>query len=126
LPPRNDAIVKMVDVNVVPPNEAEYYYICVDSFSFPAVLAQVRGMGIPIPPEAIKVIDIVNKLTVILKKLNLTLKIEGGVVVGFRPAGDADVAVIETAFGKKLPKYPWSGMKVIDKAACPAIATPLG
>ena len=64
--------------------EAELYFICVDSFSFPAVLAQVRGMGIPIPPEAIKVIDIFNMLSVILKKLNLTFKFEAGVVVGAR------------------------------------------
>lgn len=77
-------------------------------------------MGIPIPPEAIKVIDIVNKLSVILKKLNLTLKIEGGVVVGARPAAAADVTALETAFGSKLPKYPWSAMKVLDKASCPA------
>jgi hypothetical protein len=118
-PPRNDAIVKLVDFLATDNKEAEFYYICVDSFSFPAVLAQVRGMGIPIPPEAIKVIDIVNKLSVIMKKLNLTLKIEGGVVVGARPAGAADVTALETAFGGKLPKYPWSGMKVIDKAACP-------
>ena len=66
-------------------------------------------------------IDIVNKLSVILKKLNLTLKIEGGVVVGARPAGAADVTALETAFGTKLPNYPWSGMKVIDNAACPAL-----
>ena len=51
-------------------------------------------MGIPIPPEAIKVIDIVNKLSVIFKKLNLTLKIEGGVVVGARPADAADVTAL--------------------------------
>ena len=109
----------MVDFKVTDNKEGEFYYICVDSFSFPAVLAQVRGMGIPIPPEAIKVIDIINKLSVIMKKLNLTLKIEGGVVIGARPAGAVDVTALETAFGATLPKYPWSAMKVIDKAACP-------
>ena len=76
----------MVDFHATSGNEAEYYYICVDSFSFPAVLAQVRGLGIPIPKEAIQVIDVFNKLNVVFKKLNLTLKIEGGVVIGTRPA----------------------------------------
>ena len=52
-PPRNDAIVKLVDFKITDNKEAEFYYVCVDSFSFPAILAQVRGMGIPIPPEAI-------------------------------------------------------------------------
>ena len=118
-PPRNDAIVKLVDFQITDNKEAEFYYVCVDSFSFPAILAQVRSMGIPIPPEAIQVIDIVNKLSVILKKLNLTLKIEGGVVVGARPAGAADVTALQTAFGATLAKYPWSDLKVIDKAACP-------
>lgn len=108
----------MVDFQNTVGKEAEFYYVCVDSFSFPAVLAQVRGMGIPIPPEVIKVIDIVNKLSVIMKKLNLTLKIEGGVVIGARPADAADVTALQTAFGSDLPKYPWSGMKVLDKAAC--------
>jgi hypothetical protein len=52
-PPRNDAVLKLVDIQNTQGAEAEYYYVCVDSFSFPAILAQVRGMGIPIPPEAI-------------------------------------------------------------------------
>jgi hypothetical protein len=43
----------LVDFKNTDNKEAEFYYVCVDSFSFPAVLAQVRGMGIPIPPEAI-------------------------------------------------------------------------
>ena len=50
LPPRKDAIVKLVDFIGRGNEEADFYYICVGSFSFPAILAQVRGMGIPIPP----------------------------------------------------------------------------
>ena len=120
-PPRNDAVVKLVDYNANWLEEKEYYYVCVDSFSFPAVLAQVRGMGIPIPPEAIQVIDIVNQLSDILKKLNLTLKIEGAVLVGARVTVASDFTGIETKYGKKIPNYAWSDMKIIDKAACPAL-----
>jgi hypothetical protein len=86
LPPRKDAIIKLFDFVVKSTLEAEMYYICIDTFSLPALLDQVRGAGIPIPPDAIKVIDIVNKLSVILKKLNLSVKLEGGVVVGARRA----------------------------------------
>lgn len=118
-PPRADAVVKMVDVSNVQGQEAEYYFACVDSFSFPAVLAQVRGMGIPIPPEAIKIIDVVNKLSVILKKLNITLKIEGGIVVGTRPSSAANLGTLQTDFTSDVSGYDWSKMVVMDKATCP-------
>jgi hypothetical protein len=118
-PTRDDAVVKMVDIVNTRDAEAEFYYVCIDSFSFPAVLAQVRGMGIPIPPEAIKVIDVVNKLSVVLKKLNLTLKLEGGVVIGARPADAAAVSVLETAFSNDTGKYSFGAMKVLDKSVCP-------
>jgi hypothetical protein len=121
LPPRKDAIVKLVDFIGRWNEEAEFYYICVDGFSFPAILAQVRGMGIPIPPEAIKVIDIFNMLSVIFKKLNLTLKIEGAAVVGYRPSTDWEIPNAKTAFGSKLPKYSWSELKIIDKTGCPLL-----
>jgi hypothetical protein len=52
-PNRNDAILKMVNFQNTVGKEAEYYYFCADSFSFPAILAQFRGLGIPIPAEAI-------------------------------------------------------------------------
>jgi len=119
-PTRDDAVLKMVDIVNTVDAEAEFYYVCVDSFSFPAILAQVRGMGVPIPAEAIKVIDVVNKLSVVLKKLNLTLKLEGSVVIGARPADSNAVSVLETAFSNDLPHYPWSSMKVLDKTGCTA------
>ena len=78
-------------------------------------------MGIPIPPEAIQVIDIVNQLSVILKKLNLTLKIEGAVLVGARVTSASDFTRVENKYGKKIPNYAWSDLKIIDKAACPAL-----
>jgi hypothetical protein len=118
-PPRADAIVRMVDFNSAQGTEAEYYFACVDSFSFPAILAQVRGMGIPIPPEAIKVIDVVNKLSVILKKLNITLRIEGGVVVGARPTGAAHTDALKLDFTGDVAGYDWAKMKVVEKASCP-------
>ena len=57
----------------------------------------------------------------ILKMVNLNFKFEVGVIVGPRPAGDADVTALQTAFGSSLANYPWSNFKVIEKAACPAI-----
>lgn len=118
-PPRSDAVVKMVDINNVQGEEAEYYFACVDSFSFPAVLAQIKGMGVPIPAEAIKVIDVVNKLSVILKKLNITLRLEGGIVVGARPSSAAHLGTLQTDFTSDVANYDWSKMVVMDKAACP-------
>lgn len=112
----------MIDFHATAGNEAEYYYVCVDSFSFPAILAQFRALGIPIPKEAIQVIDIFNKLNVVFKKLNLTLRIEGGVVIGTRPATANNLSALETAFGSDHPKYGWKDMKVIDKTSCPAAA----
>ena len=110
----------MIDFHTTTDNEAEYYYICADSFSFPAVLAQVRALGIPIPKEAIQVIDIFNKLNVVFKKLNLSLRIEGGVVIGTAPATPNNLSALETAFGSDHPKYGWADMKVIDKTSCTA------
>ena len=42
----------MVDTSNNVGHEAEYYFVCVDSFSLIALVAQLRGMGVPIPPEA--------------------------------------------------------------------------
>jgi|LauGreDrversion4_2_1035121.scaffolds.fasta_scaffold1320271_1 hypothetical protein len=75
-------------------------------------------MGVPIPPEAVKVIDIVNKVSVVLKKLNLTLKIEGGAVVGTRMS-PLFLADLEFDFTGEVYNYPWSSMKVLDKSSCP-------
>lgn len=108
----------MVDIHTTTGNEAEYYYFCADSFSLPAVLAQVRALGIPIPKEAIQVIDVFNKLNVVFKKLNLTLRIEGGVVVGTRPATPNNLSALKSDFESDLPKYGWNDMKVIDKSTC--------
>lgn len=93
-PARDDAIVRLVDIVNTKGGEAEFYYVCVDSFSFPAVLAQIRSLGINIPKEAIQVIDVVNKLNVVLKKLNLTLKLEGGLIVGARPTSSAALVAL--------------------------------
>jgi hypothetical protein len=117
-PNREDAIVKMVNFVNTKGAEAEYYYTCVDSFSFPAFLAQVKALGIPIPPEAIKAIDIFNKLSVVFKKLGMTLRAEGGFVLGPRPANAAAVTTLQTAVGGSLAKYGWSDMAVLDKSKC--------
>jgi len=80
-------------------------------------------MLIDIPPQAVKAIDdILDTLFVVLKKLNLTLKFEAGVLVGARPADAADYTALETK-GAYLSRYPWfHNMERIDKAACPAPA----
>ena len=100
-PYRSDAIVKMADFIKTPGSEAEYYYTCIDSFSLPSVLQQVQGLGIPIPPQAIQVIDVLNKLSVIFKKLNLTFRIEGAVVVGPRAIG-ATPTTLSNKFGSSV------------------------
>ena len=53
--------------------------------------------------------------------LNVSLKFEVGVIVGPRLAGAADVTALQTAFGSTLANYPWSNLKFMEKAACPAL-----
>ena len=61
-----------------------------------------------------------NKLSVVFKKLNLTLRLEGAFVIGARPADAAAITTLEASFGNELPKYAWSNLKIFDKSTCPA------
>jgi hypothetical protein len=54
-------------------------------------------------------------------KLPSIFKYEVGIILGARPTGAADVTALQTAFGSTLANYPWSNLKVLDKAACPAL-----
>ena len=119
-PDREDAIVKMVDFHATTGNEAEYYYVCADSFSFPAILAQLRALGAPIPKEVVQVVDVLNKLNFIFYTLNLSVKIEGGFVIGTRPALALNLQALKDDFGSDHPSYGWDEMKVIDKSNCPS------
>jgi hypothetical protein len=100
---------KLVDFKTTKNKEAEFYYSCIDG---------VLLIMMFLPPGLKELIYITSE---IFRKLNFTLKFEVGIIVGARPAGAADVTALKTAFGSTLAKYAWSDMKVMDKAACPAL-----
>lgn len=98
--------MKLVDFKTTKNKEAEFHYFCLDGIFL------ISMFPIPALREVIYSI---------FRKLNFSLKFEVGIIVGPRPAGAADVTALKTAFGSTLAKYAWSDMKVLDKAACPAL-----
>ena len=113
-PPTNDIpSVKLVDFKTTKNKEAEFYFICYDAISLFMQLNYGPSLAKTLLYNIIK--------SPIWKMLNLTLKFEVGVIVGPRLAGAADVTALQTAFGSTLANYPWSNLKFMEKAACPAL-----
>jgi hypothetical protein len=47
--PRKDPIMSLINFQPNAGKEAEYIYFCVDGFSFPALIEQMRALEIEIP-----------------------------------------------------------------------------
>ena len=119
-PQRNDAVVKMSKHLLTDVNELEYLYICADTFSFGAFLAQLNSLGIEVPENTIKVIDFVNNLNFILKKLNMSLKVEGGLILGSTLSGNLkrSLKALKSSLDPAIAGYAWDNLVPIDTEDC--------
>ena len=116
--PRKDPIMSFINFQPNAGKEAEYIYFCVDGFSFPALIEQMRALEIEIPQDIINFMNLVNTLNDLFKGLNLTFKFEGGIVMGARPANANDVTALQTKFNNNLSFYKWEDLTVLDKTGC--------
>ena len=53
--------------------------MCFDAFSLPAAVEQTRALGLEPLDSSISFLESLNSLVAVLKKLNLTFNIHGGI-----------------------------------------------
>jgi len=83
-PDRDDAVLKMVGFEYG--ESIEHLYFCVDAFSFDAIIEQNKAFGI----EASSLRSFFTSFGALLsvqKKLNLTFRIHGAILLGMSPFG---------------------------------------
>ena len=57
---RTDAVLKLISVLGTTNKEAEFLYVCLDSYSVSAIVAQVEALGITMPAIVTKIVSILE------------------------------------------------------------------
>jgi len=114
---RTDAVLKYVKTGAYEGSPVDYIYLCVDPFSLPAILEQARAFNAETSDSILNIYDSLNQLVGALRRLNLALKLHGGILFGVGADGDYYALLDNTDdLDANIPGYAYNSLAIVDQS----------